>query len=377
MPIRPDKRNIPHLAEAIDRYITVRSNTIKDIASERSVLQGPSGKVVGKQAAGHALAKTSFAGLRCDRVTDQQLHGWFADRHEDLKHNTKRRGMNSLRRLIEYCIGQGWMEDRMITSFTALPKVDSADRDWLRPEMLVPLMGLIDDDAHFDAYQRFAFYTFLTTGVRPAELIKLKRSSLDPRTCVLTVVGKGRGDGKRRPIPVPATYCDRWLAHATANRIAPGGWMFFHRAPLLDGGRNGSYSYKIDKTKHATAQPFRRMLAHHETDQRAPSLQDLAQQHLPADVAPAFQLTPVVLRRTFACLALIEHVRNPGNGWDLRTLQVALGHSGLTTTQLYLADVETYLGKHRGQFDAVEAARDAASALTEPSKPDPPATPAA
>ena len=114
MPVRNDTRNIPHIAMAVDRFIAVNRHTQKDIASLRSVLQGPAGKVPGNKAAGAALAKSELGGLRCSRVTDQQLLEWFADRHEELAYNTQRRGMSALRGFIKYCITQGWMDDRMI-----------------------------------------------------------------------------------------------------------------------------------------------------------------------------------------------------------------------------------------------------------------------
>jgi site-specific recombinase XerD len=69
----------------------------------------------------------------------------------------------------------------------------------------------------------------------------------------------------------------------------------------------------------------------------------LAERELDAELIPHFVLTPKVMRRTFACTQLILHALNLG-GMDVRTLQKAMGHERLDTTQRYLADAEEYIG---------------------------------
>lgn len=362
MPIRHDKRNIPTIAQAIDRFIPHRKREGKDFRNDISVLRGTENRVTGKKAAGTALAKSELGGLRCDRVTDWDLSDWFEDRHEALAHNTRRRGMATLRALIQYCITNRWMDEAMLEHFAPLPKVDAGHRDWLHPEQVVALVDLIESD-EFDAYQRFAFYTLLCTGVRPAELVKLRANDLDPRAQMLKIgAGKGAGDGKARKVPVDAEYIAMWKAHVSANSVRPTGWMFFRRHRQFIGGGSGEVSWVEDKGRHATPTPIRRMLSHNEArnGRAATSLWDLAQVELSAELAPAFQITPRVMRRTFACLALIDHAISPNSGWDLRTLQKALGHASLEITQIYLSDVEEYLGLTRGRFNAVDAARRAA-----------------
>ena len=358
MPVRPDKRSIPALSQAIERFLSHRRRETKDIRGDASVLRGAQ-RVVGRKAAGPALAKSELGPLRCDRVSDWELSDWFEDRHEGLSHNARRRGMFALRNLLRYCIRNGWIDDGMLEHFQPLPKTQQA-RDWLHPEQVVALIPLVES-AVFDDYQRFAFFTLLCTGVRPAELVELRASDLDPRSRTLLVRhGKGAGGGKPRNVPVDDDYIARWQEHRQAHAIRPNGWMLFRRSPRFVGGASRLVEWVEDRSQHATAAPVRRMLAHHESDQRACSLQALAQAELPPDLAPAFQLTPYVLRRTFACLALVEHALNPGGGWDLRTLQRAMGHHSLEVTQIYLSDVERYLDLKRERFNPLEAAARAA-----------------
>src|SRR5262245_722991 len=69
MPIRSDKRNIPTVAEGVERYLQHRRVArIKSIRDEISVLQGPRGRVVGKAASGPALAKSELGPIRMDRL---------------------------------------------------------------------------------------------------------------------------------------------------------------------------------------------------------------------------------------------------------------------------------------------------------------------
>ena len=349
----------PTVAQCVERFIAHRRRTHKDVQNDISVLRGAE-RTTGRRAAGPALARSQYGRVRCSQVKDWELSDWFEDRHESLSHNARRRGMATVRAFIEYCTANGWMDKRMIRHFPALPKVGSYDRAWLHPEQVVALLPLVRK--YFDGYLQFAFFTLLCTGVRPSELVGLRASSLDARTHTLTVVGKGRGDGKTRTIPVDDDFIDLWRAHIAAYGIRPSGWMFFHRHREFVGGQTGETYWVYDLSRHATPSPIRRMLSHHEGShgRTAPSLWDLAQAELPSELAPHFQITPRVMRRTFACLALIDHALSPSSGWDLRTLQRALGHESLSVTEIYLSDVEDYLMLKRGRFNAIDAARRAA-----------------
>lgn len=358
MAVRNDTRNIPTTKVGVERFLRwLQAEGDKDLPNHRSVLLG-SDRVVGRKASGPALARSELGGLRLSRVTQWDLSDWFEDRHEDSGPATRRRGRASLRKFIKYCTNSRWMDPRMIEFFPALPKPDS-ERTWLHPEQVVALAELMWDE-RFDDYDRFAFDVMLGSGVRPSEQIKLREGDLDPREHVLRVRGKGRADGKLRAIPVGPKFEESWHAHVKRYGIRPRGWMFFHRAPRFVGGRAGTTEWEIDMKRHITQRPLRRMLAHEEHGARKVSLQDLANEKLPRHLVPRFPLTPYVFRRTYTCLALIAYQRDPATGMDPKSLMEALGHSNLNTTQLYMADVERYLGTKRTRFDPIEAARSAA-----------------
>ena len=71
------------------------------------------------------------------------------------------------------------------------------------------------------------------------------------------------------------------------------------------------------------------------------------------------------MRRTFACTQLILHSLNLG-GMDVRTLQTAMGHARLDTTQEYLADADEYIGSVKRHLNT----RDGARLIAEPRQPD-------
>jgi integrase len=354
---RTDTRNIPTTKVSVERFIRwLQAEGDKDIPNHRSVLLG-SDRVIGRKASGPALARSELGGLRVSRVTQWDLSGWFEDRHEESGPATRRRGRASLRKFIKYCANSRWMDQGMLEFFPALPKPDS-ERTWLHPEQVVALEELMWHE-RFDDYDRFSFHALLDTGVRPSELIKFREGDLDPREHMLRVRGKGRADGKLRFVPVGEAFEQRWHAHVRRYGIRPGGWMFFHRAPRFVGGRSGATEWETDLKRHITQRPLRRLLAHEEQGARKVSLQDLANERLRANLAPRFPLTPYVFRRTYACMAMIAYVRDPSSGMDVKSLMEALGHASLDTTQLYLADVERYLGTKRTRFDPLVAARRA------------------
>lgn len=134
-------------------------------------------------------------------------------------------------------------------------------------------------------------------GLRVTELVSLPLAGLNLRQGVLRVTGKG---GKERLVPIGETCMDwlgRYLREARPS-LAKG-----HETPALflsnrAAGMTRQMAWTIVK-KHALA----------------------------AGIA-AKRISPHVLRHSFA-----THLLN--HGADLRALQMLLGHSNLSTTQIY------------------------------------------
>jgi site-specific recombinase XerD len=123
--------------------------------------------------------------------------------------------------------------------------------------------------------------------------------------------------------------------------------MLFHRRTRFIGGSNEDYEWIIDKRQPSTGKPLRRIMR---------KIGELARNELPPDLVPHFALTPKVMRRTFACTQLILHSLHLG-GMDVRTLQLAMGHESLETTQKYLADADEYIGAAKRHVNTRDGAR--------------------
>src|ERR687885_1312280 len=75
------KRNIPTVAEAIEKFVSVHQHR-RGVREHISVLVGPrTGRVTGRKAAGPTLARSNLGGLRFDRVTGPEFAAWFHERH--------------------------------------------------------------------------------------------------------------------------------------------------------------------------------------------------------------------------------------------------------------------------------------------------------
>lgn len=310
-------------------------------------------------AKGPALAQSELGGLRFDRATPEDFDRWFLHRVPlDLAPATRKRNRSIQRQLITYAIGQGWAEERLLACCPTLPDSEPCSA-WLYPEEVAALNAVLAVDGSVDPYERFMYDTVLDTGVRCEELCAFRRSDADRRAGVVRVRGKGRGDGKDRTIPVDDVFFDRWDAHADRYGIAPNGWMLFSRPARLQGSPTLGLARRNELTRHASAQAIRKTLRR---------LQAHLESQLPADCRPRHLITPKVLRRTYACLNVILHALGLG-GLDLVSLQGAMGHERLETTQVYLVDVADYLNRIRRPMGIALGAAAILNSLAETGRP--------
>jgi len=135
------------------------------------------------------------------------------------------------------------------------------------------------------------------SGLRVSELVDMPLSALNTRQGVLRVTGKG---GKDRLVPVGEValeYIQMYLAQAR---------------PALAKGRQPPALFLSKRGEGMTRQMF----------------WTLVKRHAATVGINAKRISPHVLRHSFA-----THLLN--HGADLRALQMLLGHSALSTTQIY------------------------------------------
>jgi integrase len=250
------------------------------------------------------------------------------------------------------------MDEEVLNACFSVPD-SNPRREWLHPEQYDAISALVERTDELDDYQRFAYGLLGDLGVRPDEATTLRTTSLDPRAKVVRVVGKGRGQGKARSIPIDDAIIARWHAHIERYGIRRDGYMLFHRKTRFIGGSNEHYEWIIDKSQPTTTKQLRTLMK---------KVTQLAERKLPPDLVPHFPLTPKVMRRTFACTQLILHSLNLG-GMDVRTLQLAMGHARLDTTERYLADADEYIGAAKRHVNTRDGARSIAELRRNPTSP--------
>ena len=134
------------------------------------------------------------------------------------------------------------------------------------------------------------------TGLRVSELVGLKLSNINLNQGVIRVVGKGQ---KERLVPIGDEAHESLQTYLSSGR------------PELLKGVQTDYVFVTTRKSGMTRQAFWYMV------RRYAALCDVSR-----------KLSPHMLRHSFA-----THLLN--NGADLRVVQLLLGHSDLSTTQIY------------------------------------------
>jgi integrase/recombinase XerD len=154
-----------------------------------------------------------------------------------------------------------------------------------------------DVDTPLGLRDRAMFELIYATGLRVSELIGVRVDQINLRQGVLRVTGKG---GKDRLVPI-GEEADHWLQRYYAES-----------RPGLAHGRDIAEAFITNRRAAMTRQMFWSMV----------------KTHARKAGVDASRISPHVLRHCFA-----THLLN--HGADLRALQMLLGHSSLSTTQIY------------------------------------------
>ncbi len=212
-----------------------------------------------------------------------------------LKAATSSRLLSSLRRFYRYQLRQGKVlsDPTLLIEMPKLPRalpksLSEADVEALlnAPDIAQPL-GLRD---------RAMLETLYATGLRVSELVALPLQGLSLEMGVVRVMGKG---SKERLVPLGAEALD-WLRRYLAEA-----------RPALLAGHACAAVFATQRGGAMTRQAFWYLIKRY-----------AAQAGLSSD------LSPHTLRHAFA-----THLLN--HGADLRVVQMLLGHSDISTTQIY------------------------------------------
>ena len=184
------------------------------------------------------------------------------------------------------------------------PKLGRPLPDTLSEQDIDRLLGAPDPLTLLGLRDRTMLEVLYATGLRVTELVSLRLTDINLRQGVVRVMGKG---SKERLVPL-GEEAIAWIEH----------FLQTARDPLLKNSLHEDVVFPSNRGQIMTRQTFwYRIKAHART------------------AGITRKLSPHTLRHAFAT-HLVNH------GADLRVVQLLLGHSDLSTTQIY-----THVAQHR------------------------------
>ena len=203
--------------------------------------------------------------------------------------------LSSLRRFFRYQIREGQRKDDPTRDIEA-PKIGRPLPETLSEEQITDLLHAPDTGTSRGIRDRAMLEVLYSTGLRVSELVGLTLQQINLQAGILRVIGKG---SKERIVPlgeIAEDWIKKYLSEARADLVVN------CNTDVVFSGRSG---------KPLTRQAFWYLIKKY-------AISAGIQSHL----------SPHTLRHAFA-----THLLN--HGADLRVVQMLLGHSDLSTTQIY------------------------------------------
>lgn len=233
--------------------------------------------------------------LTLKQVKTQTLKDYLFVLHQQkLKATSIARKISCLKNFFKFLVNENFIESSPATNLQT-PKREAKIPKFLSEEEIFKLLATAESDLRLSCMLEILY----AAGLRVTELVSLPVSVIqrEGQTLRNYLLVKGKG-GKERIAPLNKAAIAKLLEYLKVREDSPGNspWLFSGSSP----------------SKHLTRQGFHKMLKR------------IA---LKADLDPA-RVHPHVIRHSFA-----THLLN--SGVDLRVLQELLGHSDISTTEIY------------------------------------------
>ena len=242
--------------------------------------------------------------LSLETLDAVDLQGFLGERLEKgYKATSTARMLSAMRKLFQYLYREKYRVDDP-SAVLSSPKLPSRLPKYLTEQQVSDLLNTPDVDVPLELRDKAMLELLYATGLRVTELVSLTIENMSVQQGVVRVIGKGN---KERIVPMgeEAAY---WVRQ----------FMLYGR-PVLLNGQNSDVVFPSQRAQQMTRQTFWHRVKHYA---------------ILADI-DADALSPHVLRHAFAT-HLVNH------GADLRVVQMLLGHTDLSTTQIY-----THVAKER------------------------------
>ncbi len=251
-------------------------------------------KGLSKEGSGKGPDKENSSGLLAAQRED--LLAYLANRvATGSKPRSTARLLSSLRRFYQHALREGWTQVDPSDRIDA-PKLGRSLPKALTEDEIESLINAPDNSAPLGLRDRAMLELLYATGLRVSELIELRMLQVNLRQGVVRTMGKGN---KERLVPMGETaayWLEKYLQDARPDLLKE---------------RESEHLFLTQRGASMSRQAFWYVIKRH------------AQR---AGIHKA--LSPHTLRHSFA-----THLLN--HGADLRVVQMLLGHSDLSTTQIY------------------------------------------
>ncbi len=224
----------------------------------------------------------------------QKYQGWLVD--QDYQQSSRARMLSAIRRLFQYLHREKLRADDP-TALLVSPKLPKRLPKDLTEEQVGDLLDAPDPNDPIELRDKAMLELLYATGLRVTELISLTMENISLRQGVVRVTGKG---GKERLVPMGENAVD-WIEQFIESG-----------RPALLGETTSDVVFPSKRARQMTRQTFWHRIKYYAV------LAGIDTEYL----------SPHVLRHAFA-----THLLNYGA--DLRVVQMLLGHSDLSTTQIY------------------------------------------
>jgi site-specific recombinase XerD len=221
--------------------------------------------------------------------------------HQEFKRSTQKTFLVALRAFLKYLVV---IEDLEMISPDQILLGRDADRvpKVFNEEQLGRFFEVQDLNKKSGVRDRAILETLFSTGLRVSELVALNKDDVNLNSREFTVIGKG---GKARVVYLSQAAVD-WIKRYLATRNDPFNPLFVrYSGKKMDEGDFDGQSLRLTPR----------------------SVQRLVKKYVRRS-GISIDATPHTLRHTFATGLLRE-------GADLRSVQELLGHSNVSTTQIY------------------------------------------
>ncbi|EIO3974423.1 site-specific tyrosine recombinase XerD [Vibrio vulnificus] len=224
----------------------------------------------------------------------QQYQSYLVD--QDYKQTSRARMLSAIRRLFQYLHREKVRADDP-SALLVSPKLPQRLPKDISEEQVDALLDAPDPNDPVELRDKAMLELLYATGLRVTELVSLTMENISLRQGVVRVTGKG---GKERLVPMGENAID-WIE----TFIKQG-------RPVLLGETSSDVVFPSKRARQMTRQTFWHRIKFYAV------IAGIDTDHL----------SPHVLRHAFA-----THLLNYGA--DLRVVQMLLGHSDLSTTQIY------------------------------------------